>query len=135
MKVKCENCNTGGWMKKRSLQYWGKEEPICPYCDHVEQDCWEQIPNPMSEETQEINCGSCGKDYFCDPCVSVTYTTYGDCEIHQLEKDYEAGGAVLYICQTCAVEVYDWDLEGGKYEKFKKHQYQILNAEVQDEQS
>lgn len=119
----------GGEMKKKRLQYWGKSEPICPYCDCKHPDWWEVIENPLSDELVEMDCNSCGKTFSVQPATSITFSTNGDCEVHELACDHITPSAKHYVCQVCATEFYDWYLEGGEYEKLKKHQYVILQEE------
>lgn len=50
-----------------------EDEPICPYCGHVERDAWE-----ISFQTDDCithACNSCGEDYTLTRHVSVSYSS------------------------------------------------------------
>lgn len=51
------------------------EQPICPYCEHVERDAWE-IEFPPGIECVVTCCNSCGKDFTVCERVTVNYSTY-----------------------------------------------------------
>jgi hypothetical protein len=52
-----------------------KPEPICPHCGHREKDAWEINFGPGLDGDAEVTCNSCGEEYHCSRCVSVSYTT------------------------------------------------------------
>ena len=51
------------------------DDPVCPYCDHRKRDAWELDCGPGLEGSTEVDCGSCGREYFVERCATVTYTT------------------------------------------------------------
>lgn len=47
------------------------DNAVCPYCGHVDKDSWE-----LPENDSETQCGSCGKEYFYERSVFVSYSTH-----------------------------------------------------------
>lgn len=53
------------------------EYAVCPHCGFADQDSWEFDlgPGPGLDGDGEVSCGSCGKDYFLERHVSVSYSS------------------------------------------------------------
>ena len=51
------------------LEYFRESEITCPYCKHKDQDSWEM------EESGEVECGSCEKEFYVEREVDVKYTS------------------------------------------------------------
>ena len=51
------------------------DNPVCPYCGHVERDAWEIDFGPGLDGDAETFCGMCGKDYFVSRNTFVSYST------------------------------------------------------------
>lgn len=49
-----------------------ENENVCPYCG-TEIDL-ESLPSPMDDEI-EIECGECGKTFYCEPITSYLIST------------------------------------------------------------
>ena len=45
-------------------------DPVCPYCGEAQGDFWE-----VSSNSGETECGSCGRPFFYEREVEVTYST------------------------------------------------------------
>lgn len=48
------------------------DAPTCPYCGHEETDAWEI---EFRNESAEVSCSSCGKDYDCTEHRTFNYTS------------------------------------------------------------
>ena len=113
-------------------KYSYNDQPICPYCDWTSEDpmVWSELGiSDKQEEISVICCPNCSKKFEITTHVSWNFTTIGlDCPKHQLKKIYEnsEGSIIRYICQTCKKEIYSFELENGKYQKYNKNQYVIL---------
>lgn len=59
------------------------DELVCPYCGHVDYDCWE-----LTAEDDETYCGSCGRTFRYSRHVSVTYSSHPIIGPHQLTGCY-----------------------------------------------
>lgn len=46
------------------------DELICPFCDGVQSDAWELL-----NDSEDVHCGHCGKLFFYQRHVEVTYTS------------------------------------------------------------
>lgn len=51
------------------LKYSYNSEIICPHCDYTYYDSWEL------EDDGEMNCESCGKEFYVEKDITVTYST------------------------------------------------------------
>ena len=60
---------------------------VCPYCGHVDSDSWEVFD--ISEESKTIDCNSCGKEFFVNQNISVSYTSKPLAEQPQREQHEE----------------------------------------------
>jgi DNA-directed RNA polymerase subunit RPC12/RpoP len=108
---------------KDYLDYLRNNEIKCPYCDFKYSDSWELVTDFQDGEVS-IECDDCGKTFSCTTEYEISYTTVGTCKKHKLWR-YE-GSEYSYTCQVCATEFYDFHLEGGKYQKLNKDQYEII---------
>jgi hypothetical protein len=69
------------------------DEQVCPYCEHVVEDCHSN----WDEDTEEVTCDRCNKDYM----VNAVYKFKG----FQIEKqceecgDYTDEGMFLCDCE------------------------------------
>jgi hypothetical protein len=111
----------GSKMKFPADECWGNRQPVCPYCstkyDTEDMRC-------RDEDIKELQCGTCEKFFTCQVRVEIVFDTVGDCEKnncipHRLRKRWNE----LNVCVACKGEVYDWELEGGKYQAYTKDQY------------
>ena len=50
------------------------QDPVCPYCGHIERDAWEL--DLEDEEDCEIECNRCEMEYIVSLHVSISYSTY-----------------------------------------------------------
>ena len=57
-------------MDKKELDLEFTDFPVCPFCGTEETDV-----AGIDDHGDNLNCGSCGKDYHVEVDVSVTYTT------------------------------------------------------------
>lgn len=52
---------------------YSNREPVCPYCNHVYRDAWDlQLDE---DETAEIECGKCERQFEIQKLVAITYST------------------------------------------------------------
>lgn len=51
------------------------DEPMCPYCGHVEEDAWEIDFGPGIEGDTETSCNECGRNYQVSRTCTVYYST------------------------------------------------------------
>lgn len=115
-------------------KYSFNKNPTCPWCDHEQQDCWDYRWPLEDDYTTEIECGSCEKKISVTQHLEVTYSTTGiGCEKHLLDFNgmycdlWNSTPQILnFECKYCKREYYDWQLDGGKHEKLKKHQYEFI---------
>lgn len=73
-------------------------DSICPYCG----ESYQVEGEDYSEDSQEIECGECGKKYWLQTTFSISHTSTPDCELNGEEHQYllnEAGTA--YFCSVC----------------------------------
>ncbi len=115
--------------RKDYIDYHGNTSPICPYCDHKLED-WHEDVSYIEDEQAQLTCPNCEKEFSCKTLISHSYTTVGDCKVHKLRKGYTS--ASPYTCQVCATEVYEFFLEGGKYQKYTKDQYEIIGPSEEE---
>ena len=108
---------------KSYLDYFENDYPVCPYCDHVNEDT--NVFYPQNHCEFSTGCENCGKDFYCTVEAKYTYTTNGNCNVHKLYKSVMSSS---YTCQICASEFFGWDLNGGKFEKLKESQYEIIES-------
>lgn len=47
-------------------------EPVCPYCGHNHAGSWEWM---IDDNSGEFECEECGKEFFCERVIDVSYTT------------------------------------------------------------
>lgn len=52
---------------------WSKDRIICPYCGHSRKA--EPCDGDASEDTQEDECGECGKEFIKSAYIEITYKT------------------------------------------------------------
>lgn len=52
-----------------------RDDPICPYCGHVERDAWEIDLGPGIEGDGESDCVECGNTYLISRHATITYST------------------------------------------------------------
>lgn len=114
-----------GEVSEVNLKYWHNQAPVCPYCDHKNEDWWDGGIRCEDGYRTEIGCHSCGKEYEVVVGVEVVFTTAGTfCDKHRLflnsplVKEYE--------CEICKRQWYDWQLAGGKHEALRLDQYEII---------
>ena len=74
------------------------DEETCPYCGYEFSDSWE-LPDDGEDE-----CPECGKKFYYNRNVSVSYECSKDCTLNGEEHDFEwrdttSGGA--YFCKKC----------------------------------
>jgi DNA-directed RNA polymerase subunit RPC12/RpoP len=105
-------------------ELWGNSEPVCPYCGSTNETS-EDMSN--DGDVKEWDCDKCGKKFLVQTVVSVQYSTMGDCSInhelpHILKKSWTDVGPLE--CKKCKANIYEWSLEGGKYQALTKDQYQ-----------
>ncbi len=51
------------------LKYMNNSEIVCPYCDSEQGDAF------TVEESGDIDCDNCGKEFYVDREVTITYST------------------------------------------------------------
>lgn len=49
------------------------DDPKCPYCGHVQHDAWEFTER--CTDGDEVTCGECGKDFWAEANISVSWRT------------------------------------------------------------
>lgn len=111
---------------KDSIDYMMNDVPVCPYCDEKmrdDGDLHEQVSYEQDGET-EVECSACNKKFDVVTHLVMNFTTSGSCKVHELKKN--CFDSSPYTCQVCASEFYSWVLEGGKYQKLNKDQYNII---------
>ena len=59
------------------------EEIVCPYCGYKYSDSWE-----YDNEGGELECYECGKTFNYSKDVSVSYSTWSDCEENNEEHNW-----------------------------------------------
>ena len=50
------------------------DNPTCPYCGHEETHAWE-LHGRHIEDSFKYWCGDCDQEVFCQPTMSVYYST------------------------------------------------------------
>lgn len=55
---------------KTEIDHEYTDNIVCPYCGGEETDSWE-----FHEDSGDINCGSCHKEFHYERDISVSYTT------------------------------------------------------------
>ena len=69
--VSCKTCNSTG----RNLDR--EDCVVCPYCGHIHEDSWEFFGPGFEydDDTTEIGCHSCGKDFHVRLHVEYAYSS------------------------------------------------------------
>ena len=87
-------------MSKYEDQY-DNENAVCPYCgnkSHVEGEDY-------SEDTREVYCEECGKNYWMSQSFTVTHCTSPDCKLNGRDCQYEESechhGSDFMFCIIC----------------------------------
>lgn len=107
---------------------WGNSSPVCPYCKEKQSiEEW----RISDESVQAKECDSCGKRYDVVIRVEYMFDTVGSCEAnkdlpHNLVCNFESDKTKKYGCVKCSREYYDWQLDGGKYQRITKDKYAII---------
>ncbi len=112
-------------MKYPANELWNNRIPICPYC--MKEQSGDDLPN-QGDDVEQI-CESCEKKFYIQVNCTIEYATKGSCELngempHTLKKSWAESAPLT--CTKCRGDVYDWELEGGKYQHYTKEQYVIL---------
>jgi len=73
----------------------------CPYCGYK----YQPESEDYDEDTREEECQECSKKYYLSQSFSVTHHANPDCEINELEHNYETvklnNGGQHDFCTVC----------------------------------
>jgi len=116
-------------------EYSWRDTPVCPYCNWSTGDSceWHELGIDSEQDAEsEIQCPNCEKKFHVTTHVTWNFSTVGiSCKRHKLKEKSrhilkDGSEPIRYQCTECKKEIYNWSLEGGKYQEYTKDQYEIL---------
>lgn len=62
-------------MTPDEINHYHTDAVVCPYCGHSHSDSYEFFPS-IYQESAEVECGECEKEFKAYRNISVNYSTY-----------------------------------------------------------
>lgn len=99
---------------------YGNDDPVCPYCGHIQTDVWYEISKREDGHQEDMNCQSCERTFSLILNIVPTFTTNCIDTQHETVTDGKyrdiAGAPHRYIeCRNCEYREWCTDEESKKF--------------------